>query len=535
MSQGALAYQDIDVDDYDLIHQELSSRLGDRRWRMDNLYWIITKQAQEVKFRMWFVQKYLYYFMWFFNLILKSRQHGITTFICLLFLDTCLFNNNIQAAIIAHNKVDAANFFNRYIKHPYSRLPQEVKNAVPLKEGTRGSANLLEFANGSSIRVTMSGRSGNYHLLHVSEYAYVCKNDPIKANEIKTGALNTVHPGGWLFIECTAMGREGDFYTKCQDSQKLSISGRKLAKIQYKFLFFPWYLNASNQIDPIGIPILNYQTEYFKKIEGLGLMFNVRSLSPAQKAWYVIKWNEQGDDMKREHPSTPEEAFEAAIMGTYYSSQFVKIREDSRITKVPHQSASLVDTWWDLGIRDSTAIWFTQDIGREIHVIDYYENSGEGLKHYKKLLNDWTKKKGYRYGIHGAPHDIRKREFGAEEGQRLIESAARIGIKFHIAPKLLVPSGIEQVRQVLDICWFDEERTTKKFRDKAVGVPSLENYRKEWNEALGCYRDTPLHDWCSDGADAFRTGAVGYTPQLRELKFAPKSQVVEDIDPFNYL
>ena len=169
MSQDALAYQDISLNDRDLIRQELSSRLGDRRWRMDNLYYIITKEAQEVKFRMWFVQKYLYFFMWFFNIILKSRQHGVTTFVCLLFLDACLFNNNIQAAIIAHNKIDAQNFFNRYIKHPYNRLPQELKKAIPLKTGTRGSAQILEFANGSSIRVTMSGRSGQYHLVLLSQ------------------------------------------------------------------------------------------------------------------------------------------------------------------------------------------------------------------------------------------------------------------------------------------------------------------------------------------------------------------------------
>jgi hypothetical protein len=105
-----------------------------------------------------------------------------------------------------------------------------------------------------------------------------------------------------------------------------------------------------------------------------------------QKAWYVKKQNVQGDDMKRQHPSTPEEAFEASVEGAYYATQFTKIRKEGRITKVPFNSAVLVDTWWDLGIDDSMAIWFTQDVGREIHVIRYYENSGEGFEFYRDLL-----------------------------------------------------------------------------------------------------------------------------------------------------
>ncbi len=149
---------------------------------------------------------------------------------------------------------------------------------------------------------------------------------------------------------------------------------------------------------------------------------------------------------------------------------------------------------------DSTAIWFWQEINNKIHVIDYYENSGEGMRHYFKVL----KERGYSYGDHYAPHDISHREFGgdaksrieiAQEGFEIDDEIYSIDfIKLNI---MSVDEGIELVRETLPICCFDE-----KLAD--TGIKCLESYRKEWNDKLGCWRDRPLHDWASHGADGFR-------------------------------
>ena len=130
-----------------------------------------------------------------------------------------------------------------------------------------------------------------------------------------------------------------------------------------------------------------------------------------------------------------------------------------------------------------------------MRLIDYYENSGEGLPHYVKVLVD----RDYIYGHHWAPHDIRVKELGT--GKSRLETAANLGIKFDVVRKLPVDDGIHAARLLLPRCWFDEEKCRK-------GIEALTFYRRDYNERMQQYSDTPLHDWASHGADAFRGLAV---------------------------
>jgi len=476
--------------------------LASRRWRMDNLYWVVDENSKECIFNMRLAQKLLYLGLWHCNLILKSRQHGITTQICLLYLDTCFFNSNSAAVIVAHNKEDAEGFFESKIKYAYNHLPQFLKDANP---ASQSSARKLTFRNGSSIRVTTSGRSGTYQLAHISEFGKICAKFPEKAREIVTGTLNTVHPGQLVTIESTAEGREGKFFDMCEVAQQFELAGTPLTQLDYKFFFFGWQdnpLNTLSQADTASTTFLDYQTEYFDQLES-----ELRINLPAnKKAWYVKKWNVQGDDMKREHPSTAAEAFEASIQGSFYRIQFLKIRAEKRIGSVPFDKRFLVDTWWDLGLDDSTSIWFTQNVDRELHVINYYENYDEEFKFYFDYLYQLSVELGYNYGRHTAPHDAGQRDKFTKKSYAA--SAAKLGLKFKVAPKMSKHFGIELVKQLLNMTWFDEAGTTMQFGDNLVGVPSLEQYRREWNEKLGCYRTTALHNWASHGADAFRTLAM---------------------------
>lgn len=463
-----------------------------RDWRVNNLYWITDQEGNEIVRKQRKAQRILFLGLWYYNIVLKTRQPGITTEACLLFLDDCLFNSNTHAILISYSKDEMKETFHNKIRFPYDHLPFFIKDAVPAIKDTETG---LRFANGSSIRVTMSGRGGTYQRVHISEFGRICAHDPKKAREIKTGTLNAIHPGQIVIIESTAEGREGEFFRLSQQAQALRDDpNRELSKMDPKFFFFPWFRNELDRLDGVkNLVMYDYQQKYFEEMETkLGVRF-----TKEQKAWYIAKWNQQGDDMKQEHPATPEEAFEVAIMGAYYKNEFIQARKDGRITKVPYQEGSLVNTWWDIGFNDENAIWFTQDIGREIHVIDFYRNSGEGLGHYI----DYLKNKLYRYGTHWAPWDISKHEYST--GKRIVDTARDLGINFKVAPKLSVRSGIQQCRTILKICWFDQEKCES-------GVASLEAYRKEWNESLGCYRDKPLHDSNSNPADAFRTMAVSH-------------------------
>lgn len=194
-------------------------------------------------------------------------------------------------------------------------------------------------------------------------------------------------------------------------------------------------------------------------------------------------------------------SFDSPVVGAYYGAAMVKAEREGRITSVPYNESLPVHTAWDLGIDDSMTIWFFQVAGREFHFIDYYENSGEGLRHYIKILQE----RDYVYGQHIAPHDISVKELGT--GKSRFEVAKNLGLKFEVAPKLRIDDGIDSVRAIINRCYFDSKKT---FR----GIQALKNYRKEWNEKDMVFRTNPKHDWSSHAADSMRTFATGFIPKV---------------------
>jgi hypothetical protein len=184
-------------------------------------------------------------------------------------------------------------------------------------------------------------------------------------------------------------------------------------------------------------------------------------------------------------------SWEYGLEGAYYLKQIAKARKEGRICSLPIMDRP-VYTAWDLGLRDSTGIWFWQEDGPWINLIDYYEAAGEYLGHYAKVLSE----KKYNYIKHYAPHDANQDRLHA----RSIATVAREeqGLNFFVLPReKSVLNGIEVARGVFPRCRFDKERCEK-------GLNALMNYQKEYNEARQCFSENPLHNWASDGADAFR-------------------------------
>lgn len=200
------------------------------------------------------------------------------------------------------------------------------------------------------------------------------------------------------------------------------------------------------------------------------------------------------------------------IEGAYYTKRLRK----EQITKVPIETSLPVITAWDLGIGDSTAIWFIQVFGREFRIVHYYENNNEGLPHYINYLHDLRAKYGFVYGDHIGPHDLAVRELTT--GKSRIETAKSLGINFKIAPNLSIEDGIEAVRNILPACWFDKDEAEK-------GIECLKNYRKEFDDKKQVWKSNPLHDWSSHGADAFRMFAVTYKEKGPAIKLNLSNQV----------
>ena len=462
-------------------------------WRLNNLYRIVNEKGVAVPFVMNDAQEALFHELHQLNTILKARQLGFTTFIQLLMLDAAVFNPNTRCGVVAHNQEDAKAFFRDKVKFPYDNLPQGIKNEC---QAEVDSALSLSFKNNSSLRIGTSLRSGTFQYLHISEYGKLCAVYPEKAKEVRTGALNTVHAGQHIFIESTAEGKEGHFYDLTQQARSAQRKGAVLTPLDFKFFFYPWWKHPAYVLDPTGVVIEAPYQKYFSKLEEEAGIF----LTPEQQAWYVKKRAQQGDEMLREFPSTADEAFEASVEGAYYAGGMAKAELLGKISNVPYDPHVKVETWWDLGMSDKTTIWFAQRCGQEIHLIDYYENTGEGLPHYAAVLDEKKSAHGtWVYDRHVAPHDIKVRELGT--GKSRLEIAQGLGIDFDICPDHSVVDGIEEVRNNLFKCWFDEARC-------ADGIKSLKAYRKDWDEKHGTWRSKPRHDWASHASDAFRYGIM---------------------------
>jgi len=217
-------------------------------------------------------------------------------------------------------------------------------------------------------------------------------------------------------------------------------------------------------------------------------------------------------------------SFSAALVGAYYGKYMEEAELQNRITQVPHDPSTVVNTFWDLGVDDTTVIWFGQQVGKELHWIDYVEMSGEGLDYYVKELNKPERSK-YNYGKHYLPHDANVRELGT--GKTRVETLATLGIKnVIVVPKQEIEDGINAVRMALPRCWFDRVKCDR-------GIKALKSYERKWDSKNKIYQQRPLHNWASHGADAFRTFATGLDERSpseeAKKKYPRRSQSTYDI------
>lgn len=476
-------------------------------WRINNLYWIKDKRGKKVKFKLNWAQLILFKTMWYLNIVLKARQLGMTTFIQIFMLDVCLFNSNINAGVIAHNRDDAQKFFKDKIKFAYDNLPQSLRDE---RAATNDSAGELQFSNGSSIRVGTSLRSGTYQYLHISEFGKVCAKFPDKAEEIITGALNTVATGQFIFIESTAEGDYGHFYDMCQTA----LNKTKLTELDYKFFFFPWYKHPEYRLEAeVDIPA--DLEAYFEELENQGIIIH-----PSQKAWYVKKKETQKSKMKQEYPSTPDEAFEQISEFAVYGEEIGKILEEGRLLSLPMDRSKPTDIFFDIGKSTkapTTSVWFMQYNEPWFDFIDYYQNSLRTVGEYVSEIRS----KGYNIGRWYIPHDAAsQKDYSIKTFKdRLVDAGVPVNDIVVVPVVDRISTGIDQSKVKMQHCRFDKVRTKD-------GWKALKAYKYSWDERRGVMGD-PIHDWSSHPSDSFRQFGQGWTR-------ADKDNEVEEIPYYGW-
>lgn len=489
---------------------ELAKNLADPMWRLSNLYKILIKgelkEGEEtpdedltIQFKPNRAQRRFISRLHHRNIILKARQLGFTTLICIVWLDHALFNPNSRCGIIAQDRETAESIFTDKVKFAYDNLPDAIRANMPLKKCTTSE---LRFGhNNSMIRVATSVRGGTYQRLHISEFGKICAKFPDKAKEVVTGSIPTVPQSGVLVIESTAEGREGEFFEMTERAIALKQGNKLLTPKDYRFHFFPWFEAPEYTMDPSTVIVTDKDHEYFDALEASENVI----IGVGQRAWYVATRNtdfpNKPERMWQEYPSTPSEAFQKSTEGTYYVNELALARKQGRLTVVPWEKSIPVNTFWDIGLNDEMAIWFHQRIGTQNRFIRYYENSGETFSHYVEYMQ----KLGYIWGKHYLPHDGDTKRLGTVQNwtpKQMLEDLKLRNIE--IVERIdRVQTGIQMVRDKFGSCWFDE-------RECSIGIKHLENYRKDWDTRLSVWKDEPRHDKASNGADALRGFAQGY-------------------------
>lgn len=506
--------------------QLIADFLSDPERRLNSLYWILDKDGKMRRFSMNWAQLELHRTKHKRNLILKVRQLGISTYVAIFTLDSCLFTPNFQAAIVdkkiddACDKIAKINFAYQNLDYlPPDPTPQDIELAKigrlikdyfgqSKPDGTIKDAEAkraeMRFTNGSRIQASTSARSRTLQLLHVSELGYISVHEPLRAKEIVSGSFNSVGKDCLIFAEST---HEGGKYGKNYElvMSSMANNGKTLTPLDFKFYFFPWWKHPEyvlSRPEPSESPD---DAAYFETIEQqCGI-----TLTPEQREWYATMQRTQGLLMRQEYPSTPEEAINPIPDGTIYSAQLMRLRERGHYAaRFEHDPCRPIYTTWDLGIADYMSIWWLQPDGAgKWLVLDCYTANGKPIAHYIDILREHDARFA-RCALCVTPHDGGRRDLNLQSFDDSLRAAGYAVTRIPRTSNLWL--SIDNTRQLLDTCIFHDrcsQPTDCDGRPILSGMDALSNYRLAPPGAHGNLGTQPLHDECSHAADALRTFA----------------------------
>lgn len=396
--------------------------------------------------------------------------------------------------MIAHNLEAGESIFSKKISFAWEKLPDQIKSLYGVDNKTTKTFKFDFGKKGfSSIAVDTSGRSGTYQRVHITELAEISKKYPKKVPDIIEGTIPAIPTKGRVDVESTSQGASGEFYEMFMEAWE---RGEPKSPQEYKAHFYNWTWDDEELATITPIPFNEMsQGEKFK------VYAERYKLSDIQITYYYLKWislNKNWNSLKREYPTTPQEAFEAVSEGTFYGEILGLMEQNGQIGVYPHQRALKVHTVWDLGVGQNMVVGFFErdTVTNKVRIVDYLIGEGsDGLADIiPKVLN-----KPYAYGKHFGPHDLEATDVGT--GKTRMETAKALGLKFELVPDYSIEDGINAVSVWLDRLEVNQE-TCKKW------VQSMKAYHKEWDEKRGMYKDEPFHDWASHGADMARYAAL---------------------------
>lgn len=498
--------------------EEIKRLIASRDWRLRNLYSVKDKGGNIVRFVPNSAQDRILGDYHYRMDVLKARQLGVSTLTGILMLDMCLFASGVQCGIIDKALPDGKEKLAKirwcWEMLDYAGDGSERDRAIALIGGMikqrtgvmvrRGglmvcapemdNVTMIRFANRSEIKVGTSMRGGTLNFLHVSELASVTVKSPLKAEEIKTGAINTVPKGGIIMKESTHEGGKSGTNWELTKTAMENV-GRELDELDFKFYFFPWWGNKE-YVSTAGRFVSREMAEYFEKVE----RENDVRLSDEQRSWYLGMQSLMGLKMQQEYPSSIDEALMARVEGSIYGEVLEKLRGAGRVGGDWEWSRGCqLYTSWDIGISDFCAVWLMNVTPYGVEVLDFHEAGNKDAAYFAGVVHGWRGEYG-EVVSHFLPHDGPRRDFSPGNGS-FLKHLERAGLRnFVIVPRIKAKwDGIGMVRTMLPQFRFSR-RVTVGVDGRNSGFDSLCLYRKVGGDPLG----DPLHDASSHAADAFR-------------------------------
>ena len=410
--------------------------------------------------------------------------------------------------MIAHNLEAGESIFSKKIAFAWERLPDEIRALYKVDSKT---SKTLKFDFGtkgfSSLAVDTSGRSGTYHRVHITELADISKKYPKKVPDIIEGTIPAVPVSGRVDVESTSQGASGEFYEMFTDAWE---HGEPTNSLQYKAHFYNWTWDDEEMKSIVPIPF-----DQMDRGEKFKSYAEKHHLNESEITYYYLKWlslNKNFNSLKREYPTTPQEAFEAVSEGTFYGESIGIMEQNGQIGVFPFQRGMKVHTVWDLGVGANMVVGFFQRdpaINR-VRMVDYLV--GEGSDGLPEVISK-VLKKPYVFGRHFGPHDLDTTDVST--GKTRKQFAAGLGLHFTTVPDMSIEDGINAVYS-----WLDRLDVNKETCDNTVSkkswLKSMKAYSREWDEKRGMYKDEPFHDWASHGADMGRYAALVETKMTNE-------------------
>lgn len=506
----------------------IRTQLSDRRFRVSTLYPILDTSSRTIRMRPNWAQWELFEQFHYRNQVLKVRKLGISTFVAIgVILDSCLFTDNLKAAIIDETEDDAKKklamikfawdhaederFHGEDFPSPTRPLWLWIKNHLKLRLEV-DSKTELRWSNGSSVYADVSLRGDTPQILHISELGAIAANKPERAKDIVSGSFNSVAIGNFIIAESTHQGgRYGvnyDYIKKAMESV-----GRPLTPLDWRFFFFPWHKEPKYRL-PIPpdyrLQFTAKQQDYFAALEKRYAMV----LTPEQKFWYATMSEQPHADMAHEFPGTVEEALSATTEGAIYGEQMAALRAAGRIREFVPEGEVPLDTFWDLGCSDFTCIWLLQFAGRDVLALNYRTGWMETIAHYAVSIHEWERQYGRPIARHYVPHDAGHHK--SMDGKTTVDLMREAGLRnVIVVPRTPDRSvGIKHLRALLPKFVFHsrdcDRETMVGQRRLPSGLGAMEGYRYAPQVAGGAIKLEPLHDDASNGADALRTYAEAH-------------------------